>query len=266
MKHPSQNRKAFTLVELLVVIGIIALLISILLPSLSKARSSAMNIKCANNLRSMGQIFFVYANSNRSYFPCGIGPTAATPGAWLWDIPIPTRDLYVDTGAQRRQCYCPVFADMDVDALWTYPPTGTATISVWGYIVLVDRGGNRSPAIPQYTFPQPLVNLSYQTRTAPLQKFYDTTLSPPGWVSPLPSPETVLAADGTPSSSSSTTAVSNTFHVAGGWNAQEHVAAHPNGKRGFPEGGNVLYMDGHVVWIPFDSMKLRTTTNPYWWF
>jgi len=65
-RHP---RRAFTLVELLVVIGIIALLISVLLPALNKARQAANNVTCQANLRSIGQLIQIYASQNRGYGP-----------------------------------------------------------------------------------------------------------------------------------------------------------------------------------------------------
>lgn len=65
------RRRGFTLVELLVVIGIIALLISILLPSLNRARDAAKKTVCLSNIRELGNSFRLYASQFKDAIPIG---------------------------------------------------------------------------------------------------------------------------------------------------------------------------------------------------
>jgi prepilin-type N-terminal cleavage/methylation domain-containing protein/prepilin-type processing-associated H-X9-DG protein len=75
-----RKKRAFTLVELLVVIGIIGLLVSILLPSLNKARRSAKTVQCLSNLRNFGQAQAMYAAQWKNWgVPHIMGPGGLTP-------------------------------------------------------------------------------------------------------------------------------------------------------------------------------------------
>jgi len=79
---------AFTLVELLVVIGIIALLIAILMPALSKARAQSLEVACASNLRQMGQAMTIYTTETK-YYPRRVCRERGWPQQHLRDLAYP---------------------------------------------------------------------------------------------------------------------------------------------------------------------------------
>src|SRR5690349_5322883 len=115
ISHLTKSRgtaKGFTLVELLVVIGIIALLISILLPSLKKAREQSRMVACQSNLRQIAQGFILYANASKGQLPplsekqppSGENPVTAGGKHWFeflgenGHVPVGTED--VSSGAR----------------------------------------------------------------------------------------------------------------------------------------------------------------------
>jgi prepilin-type processing-associated H-X9-DG protein/prepilin-type N-terminal cleavage/methylation domain-containing protein len=92
---PTQAGRAgtgFTLVELLVVIGIVALLIAMLFPALARAREAARTVACASNIRQIGISTFAYAARNDGYFPVpviGAGLVGGLPESAIFGGSVP---------------------------------------------------------------------------------------------------------------------------------------------------------------------------------
>ena len=79
--HAERRPRGFTLVELLVVIGIIAVLLSILLPVLGKARASAQQLKCMSNLRQLSITWVTYTVDNSDAIASNGRPPGGGRGA-----------------------------------------------------------------------------------------------------------------------------------------------------------------------------------------
>ncbi|MDB5172888.1 MAG: N-terminal cleavage protein [Phycisphaerales bacterium] len=78
------RRRGFTLVELLVVIGIIAVLLTILIPALGRARRAGQRTACASNLRQITMAMIAYTHDNEDYFPYHAGDTVHHAENWIW--------------------------------------------------------------------------------------------------------------------------------------------------------------------------------------
>jgi prepilin-type N-terminal cleavage/methylation domain-containing protein/prepilin-type processing-associated H-X9-DG protein len=246
--------RAFTLVELLVVIGIIALLVAILMPALSRARDQAKKVQCASNLRNIGQSMFIYAGQNKGKLPQHLGGSN-----WLWDLPNGTRDVMLLSGNVRDTLYCPNNERQNVNALWNFVP-GDTGFTVLGYYFMLRRpqgsgalGGGMLMSI-NATTPQ---GTPIQMRKKLLETITDKDF--PEAYRNGPS-EIELAADAT---ISQTPDRSSTFtNVNGGW-AEPHWSNHFKKTRA--EGGNVLFLDGHVTWRDFKEMTCWVQ-GPAQWF
>ena len=89
---PSTRSRGFSLIELIVVIGIMAVLIALLLPALRRARIQAKYVACQSNMRQIGQAMMIYANNNRGWlFPPEAGLIVPMNERWFVSVlkPVP---------------------------------------------------------------------------------------------------------------------------------------------------------------------------------
>jgi len=265
------NRKGFTLIELLVVVSIIALLVSILLPALGKAREQAKRVYCANNLKQIATAMNMYALENRNQYP-PYGRYNATTDTWaddwLWDCTYYMTDLVLASGGDRKTMYCPSEPSRDNDNFWWYdqvawgsvtPPVkpddevqgeGRKTTNrVIGYISMID------PLTPRTSLPlspQPPQKRWVRKNTVPYPSEAELYM------------DIVLSNNANPdlTTTSFSDVRGGSYTMWGITDRTNHLVSKED-----PAGGNIAFVDNHVDWRTYDDMVVRRNygTFVFWW-
>jgi prepilin-type N-terminal cleavage/methylation domain-containing protein len=235
-----KKSNAFTLVELLVVISIIALLLSILIPSLNSARQYARRVVCGSQAKQIGLGLAIYANQNNNKLP------SHTVAAYthLWDLATPTIDAIAkslgvaDPNTMKDIFYCPaasrtILTDELKQSYWDPPRmqySSSGSLMAWrvvGYNFLLKRPrGFTQPTVTQKTVLVWRLDIRAAATTPIITDFVYYQ--------------------------SSTKRYDYVEEVRG----QPMPTGHLKGQ--MPAGGDIFFVDQHVKWRSFKEMEIHT--------
>ncbi|MGO8697909.1 MAG: type II secretion system protein [Limisphaerales bacterium] len=274
-------RSGFTLIELLVVIAIIAILASMLLPSLAKSKLQAVHVLDMSNERQQMVAFTMYAGENRDFLPDG------SFGNWCWDMDVYLANQVTQAGTTPWIWYDPgtepKFGPTDWFGSVPYGtvPGNDPSLWCWDNAPWPDPGakegnGYRVSGYALTFYNTPSYAGDYATNT---NKKLGETSTPGGGRYPEGVPvgnlsKRPLTACATLNNTGDSDVYSvmqkyNWSDVDGGYkynNAYKgHISAHLEGKS-VPVGGNIGMIDGHVEWRPLNQMINRASGSPYFYY
>jgi prepilin-type N-terminal cleavage/methylation domain-containing protein/prepilin-type processing-associated H-X9-DG protein len=253
---PAGVRPGFTLVELLVVIGIIALLITILLPAMTRAREQANRVACSSNVRSFCQALIMIAQDNKGQFPDLVNSdgqydsTGYGTQRYPYEIQVMhpyVRDVVMPRyGMSRKMFYCPSNPEMNVDVNWIKPDK--SNFAFVGYMILAG-----------------------QTRLGVTRSEFAASGGSKGGFEEVPADQRLFALRQGQKAFYQVLAADTTRTWQNNLNPSSHVRGitsdglMPRGRGG----ANVGYIDGHVDWRPQDllgqSADAHRRKRQYWY-
>ena len=269
-------KKAFTLIELLVVIAIIALLVSIIMPALSKAKSLANRLVCSNRIHQQYLGISLYSDENKGYVP------TTGVGFWLWDMSFfATNEISRYAGFDDSEVFfCPANRmKKHTDArfwqfTWTNPSSAPVPIRdesvltedqlranyrVLPYIYRFDRYGSDGDSILQPTLEdekpaQWIRKLPKVKNSSSLEMIMDTVISEHNDYNFF-----AVTAGGIG-------AISN-GNLKDNSNHRSRKTIHAGlGSGPEPEGANIGFADGHAEWKRFKQMQHQVTVGMWFWW
>ncbi|AQT69122.1 type II secretion system protein G [Anaerohalosphaera lusitana] len=243
-----QKRKAFTLIELLVVIAIIALLMSIMMPALSKVKGMARRVVCGNNVKQINLGTHLYASQNNDKLPLN------ESGFWYWDISYYTTDFLMDEGGMVKETfYCPAdrvkSKEQNMEKFWRYseavmndgkvPEREEETDTTWrrqnyrvmSYFYIAPRADGSVRGFDP-------VDVDLHRKLSAIKNASSFTLFSDAVLQDRNTEKFTDIVGG----SAAFGLMDNTSHIK---------------NNGQPQGGNAGFADGHVEWVKYDDMIER---------